>query len=141
MDRSTLERTYREAIAAISAGDAKKLTSLMTEHPVDRDPLPNQPPGREGFAYFVASAHRMFANLTVTVDELVIEGDRLAGRVTWRGLHHGELFGVAPTGRPVRFSAFHLLRFEGGKIAEWAAVVDLLGALTQVGARVVGPKG
>jgi predicted ester cyclase len=50
------------------------------------------------------------------------------------------LVGVRGTNLPVEFTAFHIVRFSHGKIAEWWGTADLLDALSQVGARVIGPS-
>ncbi len=53
--------------------------------------------------------------------------------MTWRGTHEGPLAGVGGSGKAVRFTASHIVRFENGKAAEWWGVADLLGALQQIG--------
>ena len=62
------------------------------------------------------------------------EGELVAGRVTWRGTQAGPFAGVAPTGQFVSFEAYHIARFEGGKVAEWWGTADIFGALAQLGA-------
>src|SRR5829696_7291444 len=50
-------------------------------------------------------------DLQITLEELVAEGDTVAGRATFRGTHRGALLGIAPTGTAVAFSSigvFHL---------------------------------
>jgi steroid delta-isomerase-like uncharacterized protein len=74
-----------------------------------------------------------FPDVHVTVEDTLSQGDRVAGRVTWRGTHEGPLAGVPASGKPVQFTAIHIVRFENGKAAEWWGVADLLGALQQIG--------
>ncbi|MEC5150554.1 putative ester cyclase [Cryobacterium psychrotolerans] len=64
----------------------------------------------------------------------MVEGDKISGRITWRGTHVGPFLGLPATGKPVRFSAMHVLRFEDGLATEWWGVPDLFGALTDLGA-------
>jgi predicted ester cyclase len=59
--------------------------------------------------------------------------------VTWRGTHAGAFAGVPGTGKSIEMSAYHLVRFEGGRAAEWWGTADVLGVLQQVGATVAGP--
>src|SRR5215212_8928005 len=66
--------------------------------------------------------------------EAVNAGDLVAGRVTWRGTQAGPFVGAAPTGQSVAFEAYHIVRFEGGKAAEWWGTADIFGALAQLGA-------
>jgi steroid delta-isomerase-like uncharacterized protein len=68
------------------------------------------------------------------VEEVFSTGDRVAARWTGRGVHRGELMGVAPTGRPIQVDAISIFRIADGKIAEEWTVWDALGLLQQVGA-------
>lgn len=71
--------------------------------------------------------------------DLIAEGDRVAGRVTYRATHRGPFVGVPATGRRVEFEAFHIVRFARGRAVEWWGTADIFGALIQVGAEVVRP--
>jgi predicted ester cyclase len=66
-----------------------------------------------------------FPDTTVTVDDAVVEGDRVAVRARWRGTHAGPAMGREPTGRAVEFSGMVFWRFdEHGRIAERWAQID-----------------
>jgi predicted ester cyclase len=82
-----------------------------------------------------------FPDLRGTVEDVVVEGDRVAARVTWHGTHGGEFLGMGPTGKRVSFEAFHLVRFSQDRAVEWWGTADLLGALQQMGATISGPEG
>jgi predicted ester cyclase len=68
---------------------------------------------------------------------VLAEGNLVAGHVMWRGTQRGSFLGVPPSNRPVKISAFHIVRLSGGRIAEWWGTADLLGTLQQLGAHVV----
>jgi predicted ester cyclase len=78
------------------------------------------------------SARQSLPDLSASVEDVVVHGARLAGRVRYRGTHGGSFAGIAPTRRPVEFEAFHFARFENGKIVEWWGTADLFGALVQI---------
>ncbi len=141
MDESGERRkdVYRRVVAAVSDGNPGALDALLAADLVDHNPIPGQPSGRAGFVAWMADARAAFPDLDGTVEAVVGEGDLLAGRVTWRGTHRGTFVGVRPTGRPVEIPAFHLVRFEGNRIAEWWGTADLLGVLMGLGAQVVPP--
>jgi steroid delta-isomerase-like uncharacterized protein len=136
MSQRDIRQTYTCVIEAVSAGDDTRLDDLICEDLIDHNPGPGQPPGRDGFTYWAASARAAFPDLTGVVEDTVVEGDTVAARVTWRGTHHGEFLGVPATGRTVEFAAFHLVRFRAGRAAEWWGTADLLGAAGQVGATI-----
>jgi len=125
---------YRRIIEAVNAGDFDTLDDLFAADMVDRNPIPGQLPGLAGFKQWMATARRSFPDLRGTVEQVLAEGDLVAGRVTWRGTQAGAFVGVAPTGRFVAFEAYHIARFEGGKAAEWWGTADIFGALAQLGA-------
>jgi predicted ester cyclase len=79
--------------------------------------------------------HASLSGLSGVVEDTVVEGDKVASRITWRGTHVGSFLGLPATGKAVRFSSMHLLRFENGLATEWWGVPDLYGALTDLGAK------
>jgi predicted ester cyclase len=68
------------------------------------------------------------------VEEVVAEGNRVAGRFTMRGTHAGTLFGIPATGKAVGVGVMVIARFdEAGKWVEDWANWDQLGMLQQLG--------
>src|SRR5215210_5439480 len=106
---------YRCIIEAVNAGDFDALNALFAADLVDHNPVPGQVPGLVGFKQWMATARRSFPDLRGTVEQVLAEGDLLAGRVTWRGTQAGPFVGSAPTGKFVAFEAYHIARFEGGR--------------------------
>src|SRR5215204_3111044 len=126
--------TYRRVIEAVNAGDFDALDALFAADMADHNPVPGQVPGLTGFKQWLATARRSFPDLRGTVEHLLAEGDLVAGR----GTQAGPFAGAAPTGQSVAFEAYHIVRFEGGKAAEWWGTADIFGALAQLGALPVG---
>ena len=123
---------YRQVIEAVGRGAAAALDDLLATDVVDHNPLPEQRPGPPGFEDWMSAVRASFPDLTGTVEDVVAEGDRVAGRV---GTPSGDFLGVAPTARPVAFTAIHIVRIEHGRIAGWWGAANLLDALGQIGAR------
>jgi steroid delta-isomerase-like uncharacterized protein len=59
-----------------------------------------------------------FPDLTITIEESIAAGDKVAYRWTMRGTHQREMEGIRPTGRAVEFSGITIVRLEEGKIVE-----------------------
>jgi steroid delta-isomerase-like uncharacterized protein len=133
MDNTNNVEVYRRVFDAVNRGDEAALDDLLTEGVLDNNPIPGQEPGVAGFKQWMRYVRTAFPDVRVTVEDTLSQGDRVAGRVTWRGTHEGPLAGVAASGKPVQFTAIHIVRFENGKAAEWWGVADLLGALQQIG--------
>jgi predicted ester cyclase len=89
--------------------------------------------GPDGFKGFVTLWRQAFPDWQVTIEELVVEGDKLAQRWVGRGTHRGELQGIPPTGRQVMVTGIDTVRLVDGKIAARWGEVDTLGMLQQLG--------
>ena len=131
--------TYVAIIAAVSVGDDAAMDHLLAEDFIDHNPVPGQPAGRAGFVHWAGSARTAFAGLQGTIEDTLVDGDKLAGRTTWRGTHRGPFLGVPPTGREIEFTAFHIVQFADGLATEWWGTGDLLTALAQIGATIRPP--
>jgi predicted ester cyclase len=139
MDMANTIDVYRRVFDAVNRDDEAALDHLLTADVIDHNPVPGQVPGIPGFKQWLRYVRAAFPDVHVTVEDVLSQGDRVAGRVTWRGTHNGPLVGIAGSGKPVEFTAIHIVRFENGKAAEWWGVADLLGALIQTGAQVTAP--
>jgi predicted ester cyclase len=87
-----------------------------------------------GTTKFYSALWGGFPDLTIHIDELVGEGDKVVWRVTASGTHNGSFQGVPATGRSVKFGAHYTFRFENGKIVERWSTIDRLSVLVQIGA-------
>ena len=128
---------YRQVIVAISRGDTQVLYDILAPDILDHNPIPMQSPGREGFKEWMAAARSSFPDLWGTVEDVLVSGNFVIGRVIWRGTQRGPFAGLPPTQRPTAFEAIHIVRFEGLTIVEWWGVANLLAAINQLGGRVV----
>lgn len=97
-------------------------------------PHTNQP-GNDDDAQRVRAWFDDFPDLTLTVDDLIAEHDRVAVRLTWRGTQAGALdaFGAPATGRPAEWSVFVFYRIACGQLVENWVVLDYLTMLRQLG--------
>jgi len=73
-------------------------------------------------------------DLNAQEQDIVAGGDTVALRFVVEATHKGELLGIAPTGRRVRWDAVDVYRLKDGKISEEWAADDLTAILHQVGA-------
>jgi predicted ester cyclase len=93
-----------------------------------------QPPNREGVKGLIRYLHQALPDLTVKVEDIAAEGDKVWARLLAQGTHQGVFFGVAPTGKRVEVVLIDICRIEQGKIAEHWGYSDRLAALEQLGA-------
>ena len=69
----------------------------------DNELLSDDPPARliETFKDTFTEAREAFPDLSIAVEDVMVEGDRVAARVTMRSTHRGEFQGIEPTGKRV----------------------------------------
>ena len=139
MTETNLRQTYQAIIDAVSAADPDALDDLIAEDIVDHNAMPGQAPGRAGIKNWMTMLHDVFAQFSGVVEDTVVEGDKVAARVTWHGIHRGDFMGVPGTGVPVAMQSLHILSFRDGLATDWWGTPDIYGALRQVGA-VIAPR-
>ena len=90
--------------------------------------------GRDGVKSAVTMIKTAFPDITVDVEEIVAEGERVVLRVTTRGTHLGPFMGMPATGRSVTMGGIMIYRVIDGLIVEDHEAVDEAGMLRQLGA-------
>lgn len=99
--------------------------------------VPGNPEPMRGPAGYLAIIGMMrggFPDIQWTLEEMVIEGNKVATRFIMRGTQQGAFFGVPPTGKSIAVQATNFYRLSGGQIVEEHGQPDMLGLLQQIGA-------
>lgn len=84
---------------------------------------------KEQVAYFLSA----FDSFHFEVKDLLIEGDKIAIWAEITGRHTGELFGIKPTGKSVRFREAAWYKLKDGKLDEVYPFVDWNALFEQLG--------
>jgi predicted ester cyclase/limonene-1,2-epoxide hydrolase len=79
-------------------GDVQAAEEMLAEDFIEHNPVPGQGPGREGHRQVLKVWRAAFPDLTITVDDLLADGDRVGLRWTAHATHRGELMGMPATG-------------------------------------------
>jgi steroid delta-isomerase-like uncharacterized protein len=88
--------------------------------------------GPEGVKAHIKTLRSAFPDLSVTIEDMVAEGDLVAVRGTWRGTHQGEFRGVPAIGRKVEFGGMVFWRVSGGQIRERWGMIDMPSLMRQL---------
>jgi len=94
--------------------------------------------GRDGFKNYVAMVRRAFPDFHNTIEEMVAEGEKVVARLTYRGTHQGELFGIPPTGKQVTYAGIAIFHVVDGKIVSGWVIGDTPALLRQLGSSATG---
>lgn len=138
MSTDTHKTAVRDFFAAIDrAQDMAPLDVLAASSYAAHFPGAPQM-GRDAMKGFGNGFFAACPGLHHTVEELVAEGDRVAARLTIRGIHtrpFGMPGGEIPaSNRPFELTVLNLYRFQDGKVVEHHSAFDMLSFLQQIGA-------
>jgi len=89
--------------------------------------------GREANRDFWSTFFTAFPDIEATMDDLVVAGDRVVGRFTYRGTHAGPLYGVPPTGNAIEMRSIDIWRTHNGEFVEHWDELNLLDVFQQIG--------
>ncbi|MDN5852760.1 MAG: ester cyclase [Actinomycetia bacterium] len=127
--------TIAAAVDKLNAADAEGYVSTLYREDADFHGFPpDVPPDRNGITAFYRALVAGLPDLHVGLEDLLIDGDRVAVRFILTGTHTGELLGTSPTGNHLEVGAVTILRFDGDKVAERWNRLDDVALLTQIGA-------
>jgi predicted ester cyclase len=74
-----------------------------------------------------------FPDLSTSIEDMFVSGDKLAVTLIWRGTHTGPYGGVPATGKPVEVRDSAIWHFADGKVIEVLTLQDQFGMLKQIG--------
>jgi steroid delta-isomerase-like uncharacterized protein len=89
--------------------------------------------GREANRAWWSTFFTAFPDIETTMDDLVVSGDRVVGRFTYRGTHAGPLYGIPATGRPIEMRSIDIWRTENGRFVEHWDELNYLELFQQMG--------
>lgn len=81
----------------------------------------------------LAMSHSALADLHVSVDDQIAEGEKVVTRWHATAMHQGMFAGVPASGKTVTASAMHIHRIVDGKIVEFWEQIDIFGMFVQIG--------
>jgi predicted ester cyclase len=74
-----------------------------------------------------------FHDLTTSIQDMFVSGDKLAVTLMWHGTHTGPYGGVPATGKPVAVRDTAIWHFTGGQVTEIWTLQDQFAFLKQIG--------
>ncbi len=128
-DLKAVVKAYIDASnAAIKSGDGSKLADFYAaDYKSEKgttvaDQVKN-----------LESTAKAFPDGVYAIKDIVVEGDKVAVRMTFTGTNNGDLGGLPATKKPVTFEAVALITFKDGKILSDWSLTDNQSLLLQLG--------
>ena len=129
-NKALFRRTYEELL---NGGDLSVAEELVAPDFMNHEAPPGRDRGPESMRGLATMLRSAFPDLHFEIEELIAEGDIVAGRLIMSGTHEGPLMGTPSTGRSVRQDHMRFVRFRDGKAIEHWGVRDDLGMMKQLG--------
>ncbi len=87
----------RRVYEIISTGNFNRAEEIVDREAPDNERLSGDPPAKliDTFKETFSEAREGFPDLTISIEDVMAEGDRVTARVTMRGTHQGEFQGIA----------------------------------------------
>ncbi|MCK6629830.1 MAG: ester cyclase [Anaerolineae bacterium] len=119
---------------SFNTGNLAPAAELVAANFTNHDPsTPPLAAGPEGYKQLVTTYRTAYPDIHMTIDDLVVEGDKVAGRWTARGTNTGPLMGMPPTGKSATVTGISILTIANGQVTEQYTTWDALGMLQQLG--------
>jgi len=128
LERRLYEECNKGKAAAMAVIDELYATDLVYHSSTGRDIR-----GVKDYKQHVSDMYSAFPDFHFTIDDMVVEGDKVAVRLTATGTHKGEFRGIPPTNKKVTMWEIQIDRVAGGKFVEGWSRYDTLGLMQQLG--------
>ena len=131
----TNEQIVRDACRVIwTEGDTSRIRDFYAEdYKADYPFGEGWGDGPDGAKAFADAIRIGFPDYQEEVEDIVVQGDKVAVKLRIRGTHTGPMFGVAGTGRTVDFRDMTICTLRDGKIVEQSGLSDNLSLFSQLG--------
>ena len=119
--------------------DAEAAGDVYAADYVGHDPAGTHAGSFEQVKQSAAAVFAAFPDLSLTAEDVIVEGDMAVKRWTVRGTHKAEFMGIPATGVQIVNTGINIFRIANGKIAECWSESNALGLMQQLG--VIPPMG
>ena len=131
-NKAIIRRYNHEGIAQ---GNVDTLNELLAPDFINRSAPTGLDAGPGGMHYFFLHILQpAFTNLQVEIYDQIAEDDKVTTRKAIKGMHTGELLGLAPTQKPAVINVIDIYRLHEGKLVEHWGLTTLSDIMAQLAA-------
>ncbi|KAJ1333146.1 ester cyclase [Microdochium nivale] len=149
MSKSDSASSHREYLSGrmdrflefINSGDESIAREVVSESAEFHVPFGGPPlSGIAGYMEILGMMRSAYPDIRWSLEETIIEGDKVFARFTISGTHQGDFLGTPATGKQISSQAFNIYKFADGKIVAERGLPDIFGMMAQIGAIAIpGP--
>lgn len=127
-----VKRLYEEAY---NKGKLDVLDNLIAPHYQRHQPPMKDVKGLDAYKLFVSKVLSAYSNFNISVDELLVAGNKTVVRTTLSGKHTGKVptLMAPPTGKEIAMVGCTVSTWENGKVVEEWVYNDYMGLSFQFG--------
>lgn len=128
MIRTTFEEAYNK-------GNVNVLDGIISADYQRHQPPMKNVKGLAAYKEFIKNVRSAYSGFEIRIDDILVDGDKSATRVTLTGKHTGQAptLQAPPTGKQIEMKACVVSYWTGGKVAEEWVYNDYLGLIQQFG--------
>lgn len=134
--RAIAHRFYTEVL---NQGKLDVIDELVAEDFTEHEEMPGLPTDKEAPRAFVGMMREGFPDFNATIEDMIVEGDKLVVRARMSGTHKGEFMGIPPTGNKFDVHAIDVVAMRNGKVTDHWGVTDSMTMMQQLGVIDEGP--
>jgi len=127
-------------VKATNKLELDKLDDMVVEEYVEHQPIPGQPPGREGLKWAYKVFNEPFPDLEFDFADVIAEGDLIVGRGIGEAVNTGSFMGIPATNKVVKWTGTRLFRMKDGQLVEGWINIDMLSMMQQLGVIPTQPQ-
>jgi steroid delta-isomerase-like uncharacterized protein len=117
----------------LNTGNLDAVDEILAPNYVRHDPNPLlEEAGPEKYKQAFTRLRHAFPDAHWTLEDVLVDGDKVTGRWTFHGTHEGPFFEIPPSGKRVTYPIIGIYRIEDGKIAEDWHIFHALGLWQQL---------
>jgi len=128
LTRDQVERLAAAVERGFTEADLRSIEEVAAEHLLEH----SESLGHTDFRERVEMIRTILADPTLSVDEIVAQGNIVVWRWHIAGTHEGKWMGFAPTGKQVTLPGISVDRFENGRSVEHWEFPDLVELASQL---------
>ena len=136
-DETTLDTNkaiVRRFVAEVLVGGSVAAVDALVADDFVPHTWPSDPSGKAALKAAIERVAAGLADVAMTIDDLVAEGDEVVARLTATARQVGPFMGLPPSGRTYTIGEIHLFRLRDARIVEHWHQADMLGLMRQLGA-------